>query len=139
MAADAGNPVAQRSLGYMYCTGTGVALDYGEAVRLTRLAAQQGYALAETDLGYMYEQGKGVPLDYVAAYTWYSAGKVDGDERALSRLKSLSQLMGHGQIDEAESALSKVEEARREIPTVRKVPTDVQSSTKSNSAIPIKH
>jgi len=139
MAADAGNPVAQRSLGYMYCTGIGVALDYSEAVRFTRLAAEQGYALAETDLGHMYEQGKGVPLDYVAAYIWYSAGKVGGDERALSRLKSLSQLMGHGQIDEAERALSKVEEARRETPTVRQVPTDVQSSTKGNSAIPIKH
>jgi len=84
-------------------------LDYLEAAKWTRRAAEQGYALAETDFGYFYEQGKGVPLDYVTAYMWSSAGTAAGDDRASTRIRALSQLMEPRQINEAKKrAFSKM-------------------------------
>ena len=40
--ADGGDAAAQVQLGFMYAEGLGVAQDYLEAVRWTRLAVEQG-------------------------------------------------------------------------------------------------
>src|SRR6266478_1681774 len=85
----------------MYYTGTGVTLDYSEAAKWVRKAAEQGYARAQIDLGYLYEQGKGVPLDYVSAYTWYKLAVAGGDDRGRERIKSLSRVMTQEQIRDA--------------------------------------
>jgi TPR repeat protein len=82
----------------MYYTGTGIAADYTEAGKWTRLAAEQGYAPAQTDLAYLYEQGKGMPLDYVNAYVWYRAASATGDKRAAAKLKELKHRMTPRQI-----------------------------------------
>jgi len=84
----------------------GVELDYGEAARWLRLAAQQGLPSAETNLAYLYEQGIGLPLDYVAAYTWYSRAVVSGDASGVDRRTQISHLMTRKQIDEATSLLT---------------------------------
>ena len=83
----------------------GVALDYVEAARWLRLAAQLGLPSAETNLAYLYEQGRGLPLDYVAAYTWYSRALAAGDATGAGR-QQISHLMTRKQIDEATSLLT---------------------------------
>ena len=57
----------------------GLPVDYSEAARWERRAAEQGEPNAQTDIAYLYETGKGVPLDYVAAYTWYTRAIAAGD------------------------------------------------------------
>ena len=66
----------------MYDTGHGVALNYAEAVKWYRKAAEQGQATtrlgrraiatAQFSLGAMYADGAGVPQDYVRAYMWFN-------------------------------------------------------------------
>jgi TPR repeat protein len=80
-------------LSSLYYSGKGVALDFVEAAKWARQAAEQGYARAETDLGYLYEQGKGVPLDYANAYRWYRLAAAGGDERSRPRMESLTRVM----------------------------------------------
>jgi hypothetical protein len=87
----------------MYYTGTGVTRDYSEAAKWVHRASEQGYVRAQIDLGYLYEQGKGVPLDYVSAYMWYKLAMAGGDDRARVRMKSLSRVMMHAQIGEADA------------------------------------
>ena len=69
-AARRGFAAAQNSLGNLYLSGVGVALNYGKALKLYRAAAAQGYAEAELNLAGMYFQGVGVAQDYRTAYQW---------------------------------------------------------------------
>jgi hypothetical protein len=77
-AAAQGNAEAQVSLGRMYDTGTGVARNYAEAVRLYRLAAAQGNAEGQYRLGSMYGFGAGVPKDDAEAVKWYQLAAAQG-------------------------------------------------------------
>ena len=97
---------AQNSLAVFCYKGLSVALDYAEAARWLRLAAQHGLPNAETNLAYLYEQGRGLPLDYVAAYTWYSRALAGGDASGADRRNQLSHLMTRKQIGEATSLLT---------------------------------
>ena len=69
--AEAGDAVAQNTLGNMYYNGEGVPKDTAEAVKWWRKAADQGDANAQTILGWMYERGEGVPKDDVEAVKWW--------------------------------------------------------------------
>ena len=60
IAAEAGEAVSQHQVGYMYCNGHGVAVDYKLARPWTEKAVAQDYPTAVCQLGYMYSQGKGV-------------------------------------------------------------------------------
>ena len=66
-AAEAGNRIAQNSLGDCYYYGKGVAKDYTDAVKWYRKAAEQEYAAAQNSLGWCYYGGKGVAKDYTDA------------------------------------------------------------------------
>jgi hypothetical protein len=92
----------------MYYSGTGVTLDYSEAAKWVRRAAEQGYARAQIDLGYLYEQGRGVPLDYVNAYTYYKLAVMGGDKRGRQRMTRLSRRMTQAQIIEASNRAEQV-------------------------------
>ena len=74
--AEAGDPNAQLSLGWMYRFGDGVPVDYAEAVKWFRKAADQGHAMAQNNLGAMYRFGYGVQKDYAEAYAWYNLAAV---------------------------------------------------------------
>src|SRR5215470_6813986 len=107
-AAEQHYPAAQHNLAVLYFKGLGVPVDYAEALAWERLAADQHYPEAETGLAYVYETGKGVPLDYVAAFAWYSRASLHGDRAASERLKLLSHLMTHRQLNEGSALLSKL-------------------------------
>ena len=51
--------------------GEGVKQDYGEAIRLYKLAVDQGNLFAQCNLAYMYEKGYGVEQDYGEAIRLY--------------------------------------------------------------------
>lgn len=70
-AVQAGLPRAQFFLGRMYELALGVLQDYGEALRLYKLAADQGYALALTNLAALCKQGQGCARDETAAMKYY--------------------------------------------------------------------
>lgn len=58
LAALAGDPVAQDRLGDVYYLGVGVDVDYEQATRWYREAAEQGYRPAQLNLGRMYYSGR---------------------------------------------------------------------------------
>ena len=79
----------------MYANGRGVAQDYVEAVRWTRLAAEQGEAAAQGILGVMYYNGRGVPQDYTEAAALFRKAAEQGDALAQGRLGS-NYFLGQG-------------------------------------------
>ncbi len=105
-SANQGFAFGQKDLAFAYLKGIGVPRDYSQAAYWARLAADQGVPRAQALLGFLYESGQGVPLDYVAAYTWYSRAIAAGDVSNTDRLKSLSQIMTHKQLDKANSIIS---------------------------------
>jgi len=74
--AEEGNDEAQKSLGYLYIQGLGVAQDYGEAFKWFRKAAEQGNAGAQETLGFLYREGLGVTQDYAESAKWYRKAPV---------------------------------------------------------------
>jgi TPR repeat protein len=69
--AEAGNPLAQHTLGAMYETGRGVPRDDALCARWWRAAADNGVADAQKNMGSLYFSGRGVPLDYQQSMYWY--------------------------------------------------------------------
>ena len=56
-----------------------MAVDYQQALRWYRAAAEQGLAEAKNSLGVMYEDGLGVQRDYAQAAHWFQAAAQQGD------------------------------------------------------------
>ncbi|MCC5988919.1 MAG: sel1 repeat family protein, partial [Pararhodobacter sp.] len=93
---------AQTNLGVMYAEGLGVDLDYAEAVRWYRAAAEQGYARAQTNLGVMYAEGLGVTLDIVEAHMWLEIATENGATIAVDYRENVASGMTQDQISEAQ-------------------------------------
>ena len=70
VGAEQGDAAAQSDLAFMYLHGSGVPLNYAEAARWYRAAADQGYAKVKpTSAPCIY--GKGVRQNYAEAARWY--------------------------------------------------------------------
>jgi TPR repeat protein len=67
----------------MYVKGRGVPIDFAEAIKWYRKAAEQGDSRAQTNLGYMYNKGFGVPQDFTEAAKWYRKADEQGGPDAL--------------------------------------------------------
>jgi TPR repeat protein len=61
-------------------------VDFKEAVRWYRMAAEQGEAKAQFNLGVMYAKGQGVPQDFKEAMQWYYLAAMQGDADAQHNL-----------------------------------------------------
>ncbi len=66
-----GLPGEQFKLGNVYYNGNGVPVDYTEAAKWYRLAADQGLAESQHMLGVIYDRGEGVQPDATRAVNWY--------------------------------------------------------------------
>ena len=86
----------------IYANGDGVSLDYAEAVKWYRLAADQGYARAQFFLGIMYDEGNGVLQDYVEAHKWYNIASANGHENAGNLRDAIAAKMTPAGISEAQ-------------------------------------
>ena len=93
MAAAQGLTKAQNSLGTMYETGKGVAVDYGEAIKWYRKAADQGNPAAQANLGSLYLQEKGIQADDAKAYSLSLQAAKQGE---ITAIFNLGQMYEHG-------------------------------------------
>jgi TPR repeat protein len=80
---------AQRVIGTMYFTGTGIKKDYVQAMFWYKKAANQEDAFSQNVVGYMYEHRKGVKRDYVKARDWYFKAANQGNIGAQYHLGHL--------------------------------------------------
>lgn len=77
--AQAGNVVAQTTLGIAYRAGLPIQLRSNpKAVKWFRAAAAQGYAVAQNELGEMYYLGRGVDKDVRASIRLFEAAAKSG-------------------------------------------------------------
>src|SRR3954447_24434925 len=65
--AEAGDPLAQATLGVMYRDGLGVKQDDAEALKWFRKSAEQDFPAGQVSLGWMYENGRSVKKDEAEA------------------------------------------------------------------------
>jgi TPR repeat protein len=94
-AAGHGNARAQHSLGWMYESGKGTAVDRVQAMAWYRKAAAQGLAVSANNIGALYMQGLGVPADHREAVRWFRQAAEGGDTMACFNL-AMRYLAGDG-------------------------------------------
>ena len=93
--AEGCNRQAQYAIGLAHYNGVRAPLDYVEAARWYRLAADQDYVEAQVRLGAMYLMGRGVERDFVAAADWYERAAEQGNVEAQNAIAGL-YLTGNG-------------------------------------------
>ena len=84
--AEAGDALAQYSLGRAYHKGKGVAGDCKEAVKWYIKSAEQGNATAQYNLGGCYYKGTGVDKDEKEAVRWLTKSAEQGNAEAQYNL-----------------------------------------------------
>ena len=78
---------AQNYLGSWYENGeNGLAVDYQEAFRWYKKAAEQGYDLAQINIGYLYDNGLGVKENKREAVKWYKRAASKNNVSAIYQL-----------------------------------------------------
>ena len=95
-AAELGVAEAQVQLGHWYLGGEGSPLpvNYKDALRLLRLAADKGHALAISNLGVYFANGDGVPRNLDEACRLFRQAIALGFEPVKDNLRSLART-GH--------------------------------------------
>ena len=95
-SAELGFTNAQAELGAWYMQGPGTLLpvNYKEALRLSRLAADKGHCVAFANLGSIFANGLGVPRDLDEACRFLCRAVALGFEPAKNDLRRLASL-GH--------------------------------------------
>ena len=102
-AAALGNRDAQQLLGDMHMQGQGgVPLDYAEAARWYRKAAEQGSVAAQNNMGVFYVWGYGMPQDNVEAYAWFSIAAEQGFLGAASGRDEAAKWMTNAELSRAQ-------------------------------------
>ena len=82
ISADVNDANAQFEMGKRYETGDGLLVDYVEAQKLYRKAAEAGHAEAQRNLGFLYAEGRGVETNVAEAVKWFRKAALLGDEVA---------------------------------------------------------
>lgn len=80
-----GDPTSQFLVGVGY-EMTGEVVNFEEAIKWYRKAADQGQPEAQNALGYLYQTGRGVPQDVNEAVKWYRKSADQGDPNGQSNL-----------------------------------------------------
>ena len=91
----------------MYKNGYGVPLNYKEAVKWYRLAAEQGDEVGQYNLGQRYTSGEGVLQNYNEAYIWFSLADFNGYELAQEPLAQMKARLSPAQLAEAQEQATK--------------------------------
>jgi TPR repeat protein len=90
----------------MYFAGRGFSLDYREAAKWLRLAANADDPQAQVGLSLMYSQGQGVPQDYVRAHMWANLAAANGNTDGAKLRDGAASKMTPNQIAEAQRLAS---------------------------------
>jgi uncharacterized protein len=102
-AAEQNVAKAQLFLGNLYYNGTGVAQNFGEAMKWYEEAAAQGHPDAEAALAAMYRHGEGVRQNFKEARIWAQRAAAKANASALHLL---GQMYRNGEGGEADSELA---------------------------------
>ena len=113
--AKKGDADAQNELGLMYRNGTGVAKNYGEAIKWLEKAASKGHVHAMMNLAEIYREGTGVAPNQQLAYSWYNlaADRSTSSEdktAALTNVAELSKNLSNEEIGNALQYVTKLDE-----------------------------
>ena len=74
-------------MGDAYCYGrNGKKVNYAQAAKYYRKAAEKGHAKAQDQLGWLYHYGSGVNKDYAEAVKWYRKSAEQGVANAQNQL-----------------------------------------------------
>lgn len=84
--AQAGDPVAQVTVGRAYAQGSVVEKDLAQARRWYEKAALQGNRDAQNSLGYMYWFGRSVPEDKFQGFEWFLRAAEQGHFDAQTKV-----------------------------------------------------
>ena len=84
--ASQGDRYAQLEVGYKYHFGRGVEIDYEEAMKWYRKAADQGLVRAKYRIGVMYEYGRSVLKDEAEAFKWFQLAAREKDMPAINSI-----------------------------------------------------
>jgi len=101
LAAEAGDPVAQRNIGFLYQRGHGVFKNAETAMMWYRKAANQGHRAAYNNIGFLFVAGMGVEQDFVQAHFWYTKAVVAGSKEGKRLRGVIQEKMTDEQIDAA--------------------------------------
>ena len=82
-------PSAQNDIGVLYQAGLGVPIDYKEAMKWYRLAADQNLPMAMVNIGNLYRTGLGVTKDDQEARRWFQRAADLGSTEAKAALMTL--------------------------------------------------
>ena len=102
LKAEAGDALAQFSLGWTHFYAKGVVENSVEGVKWWTLSAHQGNAEAQWELGGANATGRGVAQDLVAAYAWYIIAAENGFIYAKKDKEKIAKSMYAGQVIRAE-------------------------------------
>ena len=95
---------AQFNLAEKYYYGEDVEMDYTEAFKWYRMAAEQGYDAAQNCLGDMYLFGEGIEEDDAEAMKWYRKSAEQGNAEAQYNLGYMYR-NGYGVVKDYEEAV----------------------------------
>ena len=84
-------------MGEKYYYGRGVRLDYAEAAKWYRKAAEQGNSDAQYSLGHMYLFGLGVRQNSRDAANWFLKAAAQGNAKARKRLENIMPSLSAGE------------------------------------------
>ena len=84
-------------MGEKYYYGRGSRLDYAEAAKWYRKAAEQGNSDAQYSLGHMYLFGLGVRQNSQDAANWFLKAALQGNTKARRRLESITPSLTAGE------------------------------------------
>ncbi len=87
--AEAGDAIAQNSIGALYDRGLGVTENNVEAARWYLSAAELGLPLAMRNLGALYAAGDGLPQDLTVARRWFERAAAQGDQPSADWLQRM--------------------------------------------------
>ena len=91
VGGEGGDALCQYVLGYMYCKGLGVAVDYKQARPWIEKAAAQNHATAVCQLGVMCMDGKGVTRSWRRARELYQRSIELGCSEAVESMQNLTE------------------------------------------------
>jgi len=112
-AADRGNALAKRHVGFCYYTGKGVAQDYEQARIYFGESAAKGNTVSMYYLGDIYLEGKGVEKDFAKAMEYFHKAASLKNEYAETRLALLNYYGAEGVYQDYEVAYEYFKKATR--------------------------
>jgi TPR repeat protein len=106
IAANKGDPVAQRTLGLAYQNGNKVKRDFKKAGYWFSRAVEEEDGPSMIFLGRLFKRGIGVPKNTVGAYCLFHLAAMHGESALAQReIKSTRQRMNNAQLSAAQSCM----------------------------------